>query len=60
MRGWKLVLLAGSDSTLVSRTLSPDNEGMETLLRMTRDLEESASRTLSPDNEGMETKFARA
>ena len=38
-----------------SRTLSPDNEGMETRSRKESRRAASTCRTLSPDNEGMET-----
>ena len=42
------------------RTLSPDNEGMETVNRHCLGVEAALGRTLSPDNEGMETVFRRA
>ncbi len=40
---------------LACRTLSPDNEGMETFLQGVEEQTKAHRRTLSPDNEGMET-----
>ncbi len=55
MRGWKQIPSAPIHSTWICRTLSPDNEGMETTRHPTPRHGNEPGRTLSPDNEGMET-----
>ncbi len=57
MRGWKLSSKGLSGEYPGCRTLSPDNEGMETDLLCAALKVLVVCRTLSPDNEGMETGF---
>ena len=57
MRGWKLRCRGNRQACPIHRrTLSPDNEGMETSTLPPHGEERRRCRTLSPDNEGMETR----
>ncbi len=54
MRGWKPKHPGDFYFLFLGRTLSPDNEGMETT-SVPQAGSPRPGRTLSPDNEGMET-----
>ena len=55
MRGWKPSTTYRGFHPPPGRTLSPDNEGMETCAPVGQPDPGLHRRTLSPDNEGMET-----